>query len=71
MCKFEMYVHLRIRPFNLNFRYMATRTYWTYTRVLQCSHSSVGFAQACPNQQQQDSQAKVLVDRKFMVTHSH
>ena len=36
---------IRIRSFNLNFRYMATRT-GTYTRVLQCSHASVGLAQA-------------------------
>jgi len=42
MCKFET------RLLNLNFRYMATRKQ-TYTRVKQCSHVSVGLAQARPS----------------------
>ena len=43
-----MYVHLRIRSFNFNFRYMASRIH-TRTRDLQCSHASVGLAEARPN----------------------
>ena len=46
MCKFEMYVHLHIRSFNLNFWYMGSRI---HTYDLQCSHASVGLAQARPN----------------------
>ena len=53
MYKFEMYVHLRIRSFNLNFRYTGSRIH-TRTRDLHCSHASVGLAsvglaQARPN----------------------
>ena len=44
-----MYVHLCICLFNSNFRYMALCTGHTRTRNLQCSHASVGFAQARPN----------------------
>ena len=38
----------RIHSFNLNIRYMVGRTGHTRTRVLQCSHASVGLAQAHP-----------------------
>ena len=51
MCKFEIYVYLCIRSFNLNFRYMATRKHTnthTYTRDSQCNYASVGLAQARP-----------------------
>ena len=47
VCKIEMHVYLRFRSFNLTIRY----NIWphvrrqTYTRVLQCSHTSVGLAQ--------------------------
>ena len=57
MCaKFEMHVYLRFRSFNLNFQYMAIHMQTdgqtdihTYTRVLQCSPTSVGLAHAHPN----------------------
>ena len=42
-------VQNRICSFNLNIRYMVSRSYRTYTRVSQCSHASMGLAQAHPN----------------------
>ena len=45
--------YLCFRAFNKNFQYMVTRKQTdrqTYTCVLQCSHASVGLAQARPNQ---------------------
>ena len=45
MCEFEMYVHLPI----LFVQLVALRTGHTHTRDLQCSHASVGLAQARPN----------------------
>ena len=35
MCKFEIYVYLCIRSFNLNFRYMATRKQHTYIHTIR------------------------------------
>ena len=49
MCKFEMYVYFNSYPF-VQFKFSVYgHTYRTYTRVLQCSHASVGLAQARPN----------------------
>ena len=51
MCKFEMYMYLVFRSFNLIFSiygHMQTHIH-TYMCVLQCSPASVGLTQAHPN----------------------
>ena len=50
MCKFEMYMYVNSYLF-VQFKFSVYgHTFRTYTCVLQCSHASVGLAQAHPNQ---------------------
>ena len=44
-----MYVYHNLYPF-VQFKFSVYgHMYWTYTRILQCSHASVGLTQARPN----------------------